>query len=42
MLHVRYGASAATSHVSTADIWVFQSPGSGCFISGALTSNDTS
>jgi hypothetical protein len=39
-LHVRYGASAATSHVGTAEIWDFQGAGSGCGVSGVLTSND--
>jgi hypothetical protein len=38
---VRYPGGGA-SHVGTAELWDFQSYGSGCFISGTLTSNDVS
>lgn len=42
VLHVRYGANPSSSHVGSAELWVFQSPGSGCYVSVILTSNDTS
>jgi hypothetical protein len=40
-VHVAYGADPASSHVGTADFWVFQT-GSVCDVSGALDSNDVS
>ncbi len=39
-LHVRYGASAASSHVGTADVWVYQAHNQGCYVSGVVNSND--